>query len=194
MKSSIQLILTLLMFSACAVSVRDKETPVQEGELPTMSEVRLKEELQGNTPDSTSLSAFNRSAKEKLMEFFELSNVIANPEVDEELRNNALQQAAALFEHNNDDIIHYDNSRYSSAEFLRLIHDNEIHIREINNVQVIRGFEIWDDDQYRCALSIHYLPQLTPDNAKAVLKQTTKQFGEKEQQVWEVYLSSLEFR
>lgn len=197
-------ILISFFLSACANAPMEKaaynEKPVSEFEYAEneLADAKLEESLSGAIDSKEKLTSFEQRAVQKLQDFVNYLEIISNPEYDIVFRNQAKSMAESLFR---DGKISENNLAPSIENmeinnFLTRLSENEFGeiAPAIQNVKVLLHFQETKASFFRATLSFDLFIKENSSNktATVILTKITKQFGEQQKEVWEVFLEHIE--
>lgn len=156
--------------------------------------------LSGNALSKENLEAFEERAIQKLMDFIDYGQIIANEEYEYSFREEAVSQAIILFSSENslissNLIVNDSNLRWTVEELLKVIKisPETIYLDKISEIEVVKGLSEVNAGLYKGLLraktqSYRDVPFV---DCVIVLKKTTKQFGSEKQEIWEVKLDGI---
>lgn len=191
------LILIMLLYS-CATTHRDKllEDMVEAKESMPESE-RLEAQFTSERVSADELEAFETRALQKLQDFSDYVNLIADPKIDSLFREQAIRQALALFVSTNTPVVLHDKKETVADLLHHLRHSRKSPNYTIQNIEILHRLQPTANQQYRGILS--FQQTLSQENAPAItrqadisVKKVEKIFGEKKEWVWEVFLAGIE--
>lgn len=194
---SCMLMLTLLLCS-CATTHRDKllEDMVENKESMPESE-RLEAQFTSERISTYELEAFEIRAQQKLQDFSDYMNLIADSTLDSTFREQAIRQALALFVSNNTPVAVHPKKETVEDLLHHLRYSGESWNYTIQSIEILHRLRPTMGQQYRGVLS--FQQTLSQENGPAITRQANilvkkveKTFGEKREWVWEVFLAGIE--
>ena len=161
--SNILLIFGFFICYACANSPREK---VAEEAIAAASikESELKAQFESEPMNEERLRAFETRAQQKLQDLADYINILQNPDLDSTFRQQALSQAAALFESNT---------------FSQKLLDGQVASPRyaIEEIKIAKPLQAIDDKRYEGLLTFKSNKSASPKEAAIILKKVEKDFG-----------------
>lgn len=189
--------LIALLGSGCATAYRENKSEEQPVEL-VLSDEELDEQFTSEQLSKARLTAMEARARQKLQDFIDYLNIIANPTLDSTFRKEAVQQAERLFV---DPQAKVNLSSDSQATEAPTVHRWLEALRRANEPQsfvtdepvVIQPLTADEDYQYRGTLAFTLLANATPTDRQAdvLVKKVYKEFGREKEWVWEMFLEDI---
>ncbi|WPP53042.1 hypothetical protein [Catalinimonas niigatensis] len=193
------LVLGLLFFAACASTHRERMLEeIADAPLAEMESEALEAQFKAERLSDDELKAFESRAIQKLEDFSDYVNLLADSTLDSVFRQQAVRQALLLFVNEETEIRMFtDKEKVGSflQSFGKEQQTSEGYV--IQGIQVQSPLQPAADRTYQGALSFHQ--QLAAHNEAAVsrqahilLRKVRKSFGEREEWVWEVLIAGIE--
>ena len=192
------LLIMILLGVGCATANRESSADEVAVEMvPT--EAELSEQLTGGQPSAAQLRAFEVRAQQKLRDFADYLTIVADSTLDSAFRAEAQQQAAHLFVDRAQITLPLGSAAPETAElqdFLDLIRTDTAREFVVSKSSVSQALTPQADGRYTGELVFDGTPSSAPEGeqegrAEVVLKKVSKQFGEEQEQVWEVFLGDI---
>lgn len=186
---NILLVTYMIMCFGCATSPREKRGEAMV-ENPVMQESELEEQFESEQINAQRLKAFEARAQQKLQDLADYVNILKSPGLDSTFRQQAMNQALALFEAENPE------NEMIISDFLKSLLDvnTKNSAYTIDSIQIVNPLQATSADRYEGMLSFtDNLASIA--NAKEigmVLRKTKKEFGAEHKLVWEVFLSQVQ--
>ena len=169
----------------------------------TPSEAELNEQFTSEQLSETRLRAMEVRARQKLQDFIDYLNIIANPTLDSTFRKEAVQQAEQLFVDPQAKVnLSPDNQATEMLTVHRwleaLRHTQEPQSFVADEPVVIQPLTADENFQYRGTLAFTLLAGSTPTptrterQADVLVKKVYKEFGREKEWVWEMFLEDIE--
>jgi hypothetical protein len=184
---------------ACATSPREKRAEDMI-ETPAMQESELEAQFESEPMNSERLKAFEARAQQKLQDLADYVNMLKDPTLDSNFHQQAMRQALALFEDENDVAEEDAENEMMSRTMLKNLLDENEHISKftIDSVQVVKPLQSAGKERYEGVLSFESnlitsqgTSVITPKEAVIVLKKVEKEFGNDRKLIWEVLLGKI---
>jgi len=202
-----------LFFLICYIvlSARSCEDQVVMENIEFSEQVNLIENgMLAQLPDNNSLAAFEEKAKQKVIYFSELLNIISNSKLDPSMRESARSNLFELFAEKNasvnfryekanvsikDSLISFINSinRSEYASSYKLI-DESLWIKKklkIQNDSLYTGILSFDLSTAKGVSNSPDIPFVFSYEADFYLKKIHKNFGTTEKLIWQVFLGNI---
>jgi hypothetical protein len=165
-----------------------------------MQESELEAQFASDQMDVQRLSAFEARAQQKLQDLADYINILRDKTLDSTFRQQAMNQAVALFEDGNIPVDKNPENEIVISDFLKnLFNENQPTSKfTIDNIQIIRPFQATGPERYEGILSFEdnidpaQAPaKSTPKEIGMVLRKIKKEFGTEDKLVWEVFLNQI---
>jgi hypothetical protein len=192
------MLMLAMLLCACATTHRDKlmEDMVEARESMPESE-SLEAQFTSERISLDELAAFETRAQQKLQDFSDYVNLIADPTIDSLFREQATRQALSLFASTNTLVVLHDKKETVADLLYHLRRSGESPSYIIQSIEILHHLQPTANQQYRGTLSFQQM--LSQENAPAItrqadirVKKVEKTFGEKKEWVWEVFLAGIE--
>jgi hypothetical protein len=146
-----------------------------------MQESELEAQFESDQMDAQRLSAFEARAQQKLQDLADYINILKDPTLDSTFRQQAMNQAVALFE-------------VETSTLLEKLYKEQPPISKyiIENIQVVKPLQLIDNERYEGLLSFKSNITTSPQDAIIVLKKVEKEFGDERRLIWEVLLGKIQ--
>lgn len=161
-------------------------------------------------PNASALEGFEKQAMNKIIEFAEYQDIIANKSYDITLREHAYEQGVKLFDDKdvnriNPRIIGSRQKNMLPGEFLKFMMrtDNDSISTTISDTEVVKHFTEIDEETYKGQITFVRKCEYYKDGkidktfehkqkALIILKKVKKDFGDDEKYVWNTFLGNIE--
>ena len=187
----------LLGIASCASSHRERAIENESAEASIMSG-ELEAQFTTDYLSSDLLDALEVRAQQKLLDFADYVVLISNPTIDSAFRTQAKEQALELFIQPEIPII-FEGESTKLEDFFSAIHQKKgLTNYTVRNIEIAQPLQQESDQQYTGSLS--FSQSMIVDSQETVhqrevkvwVKKTDKQFGNKQKEVWEVFLGAVE--
>ncbi len=184
-----------LVLNACATSHRDRLA--EEARELNATNYNLEAEFTSEEISQEKLGAFEIRAQQKLQDFADYVNLVADTAIDSILRQQAVRQSLSLFAESSTPVS-IDAGQQSVEVFLtsRMTASEEKHIFTVQDIQVREHLQPISAHQYEGWLS--FQQQASEESqpwisrqARMIVEKVEKKFGSEKEQVWEVFLGEI---
>jgi hypothetical protein len=154
-------------------------------------------QLSANSVGAAQMQSFHQRAGQKLRDFADLLTLVADPAMDEALRQESKAAALALFSDKSVSI-HWHGKQFPLESFLSQIGKSASGTQF--GIAEFKGYPPgacaqrnckWDTVFYWVEKTPNGKPQQYPAAMSVVLKKVKKQFGGQEKESWEVFLGEV---
>ena len=191
------ILLILLGVAGCATAYRENaadEAPVASS--PTYA--ALDRQFTGDRLSPAQLKAFETRAQQKLSDFIDYVNIVADSSLDSTFRAEAMQQAEQLFVSPQarvtiQSLRQKEGEDTSVHHLLSSLLRNDAPAFRIDTLSVHHPLTLQDSARYRGALSFYVtgLDQPTKHQASFIIQKADKRFGQETLSTWVVLLESI---
>jgi hypothetical protein len=189
----------LFFFVACASTHRERMLEeIADAPVAEMESEALEAQFTAERLSAEELKAFESRAIQKLEDFSDYVNLLADPGLDSVFRQQAIRQALVLFVDEHTEVV-MDSKRESIIDVLERFNDDQQQhsLYEIQDIEIKDHLQPTPDRQYAGKLSFqqHFSMEnrLTVSRqAQVIVRKVLKRFGDQEEWVWEVLIADIE--
>ena len=186
-----------ILLNACATSHRDKMR--EEAEENAAIGKRLESQFTTDQMTEEKLEAFEVRAQQKLQDFADYLNILADTSIDSIFREQAIRQTLNLFASDSVTVT-MDDQKKSIRTFLEDIRQQEGGKGkfDVAEIEVTTPLASTTPRQFSGVLSFQQTwsgeeaPVAATRQMHILVKKVEKSFGEEKKQVWEVFLGDME--
>ncbi len=192
------LMLGLFFFGACASTHRERmlEEVADAPEADMQSEA-LEAQFTAERLSAEELTAFESRAVQKLEDFSDYVNLLADPDLDSVFRQQAIRQAISLFVNEQAEVM-MGTQKEEIRDFLQYIESDKQSFAGyvLQNISVKNPLQPNTDRAYSGILTFQqFLPEhnkTASRKAYVLVRKVPKSFGDQQEWVWEVLIEGIE--